>query len=367
MSKLDPTGESLESILASIRRSLAEQSTDVLADDAAPQSASVDPLGAVVPGEDAPPRFIGNGGPPAPHQPDVRQPAEAPLLPAFPVPSDRAFAGLDNPPPPASISAALARRDESSPPPAASTAPASSPAEEAPKDPLWFLVRGQNNKDGIPAPKPAAAAAQPAPAQVAPAPIPPAQAAPAQPAAPVAAAPKPALTEHALKEIVRGPLPPFFGSSPEAAKVEVSPAPPAAQFPLPGAAAMPPPPASAARPAELEPQRNAAPVPGSALPIGAGPLGGPASAAARDALPNGRASPSVAGPSATDSAAPPVASPPMSPAAAGTSQLQGLEAMVAELLRPMLRQWLNENMPRLVSAALKVEAETLARRDPKKP
>src|SRR5262245_35614690 len=34
MSKPDPTGESLESILASIRRSLSEQSTDVLAEEA---------------------------------------------------------------------------------------------------------------------------------------------------------------------------------------------------------------------------------------------------------------------------------------------------------------------------------------------
>ena len=41
--------------------------------------------------------------------------------------------------------------------------------------------------------------------------------------------------------------------------------------------------------------------------------------------------------------------------------------MVAELLRPMLRRWLDENMPRLVSAALKAEAELISKRDPKKP
>jgi cell pole-organizing protein PopZ len=40
---------------------------------------------------------------------------------------------------------------------------------------------------------------------------------------------------------------------------------------------------------------------------------------------------------------------------------------VAELLRPMLRQWIDENMPRLVSAALKAEAEAQSRRDPRKP
>jgi cell pole-organizing protein PopZ len=53
-------------------------------------------------------------------------------------------------------------------------------------------------------------------------------------------------------------------------------------------------------------------------------------------------------------------------AAAGATQLQGLDAMVADLLRPMLRRWLDENMPRLVSAALKAEAENPPRRDPKK-
>ena len=48
-------------------------------------------------------------------------------------------------------------------------------------------------------------------------------------------------------------------------------------------------------------------------------------------------------------------------------QIQALEAMVAELLRPMLRRWLDENMPRLVSAALKEEAERMSERDAKKP
>jgi cell pole-organizing protein PopZ len=47
--------------------------------------------------------------------------------------------------------------------------------------------------------------------------------------------------------------------------------------------------------------------------------------------------------------------------------MPAFETMVAELLRPMLRRWLDENMPRLVSAALKAEAEVMSRRDPKKP
>jgi hypothetical protein len=48
------------------------------------------------------------------------------------------------------------------------------------------------------------------------------------------------------------------------------------------------------------------------------------------------------------------------------AQSQALEAMVAELLRPMLRRWLDENMPRLVSAALKQELALMSERETKK-
>jgi cell pole-organizing protein PopZ len=337
MSKLDPTGESLESILASIRRSLAEQSTDVLADDGAPPP--FDSLGAVVPGEDAPPRFLGGGREPS--QPSaVPPPAGAPLPTGASTPGDQAFAGLDNPPPPASIGALLSRLPEEPPPAAAAAAP--EPAE-APKDPLWFLARGKDRMAGVPVPAPAptvfpqSAPTQPAPAQPA------ASAGAAQPAA---AVPKPALTE-----IVRGPLPPFFGSSPEAAKVEVAPTPPV-PGPLPGGfVAMPviPPPEPALRPTETAAPRSDAPEDAPRPPAGPPGAGTPGGSA-------GTADPAPPQPAA-ESASP----------AAGASQLQGLEAMVADLLRPMLRSWLDENMPRLVSAALKAEAETLSRRDPKKP
>jgi cell pole-organizing protein PopZ len=40
----------------------------------------------------------------------------------------------------------------------------------------------------------------------------------------------------------------------------------------------------------------------------------------------------------------------------GAGQNAALEAAVLELLRPMLRQWLDQNMPRLVAEALKAEA-----------
>jgi uncharacterized protein len=347
MSKLDPTSESLESILASIRRSLSEQSTDILADDGVPTPVALDTLGAVVPGEDAPPRFLGNGGLQGPRQPESPLPAEAPLPTGRPAPTDQAFAGLDDPPPPASISATLARLTEESPPTAPMAVPASvatSPqAEEAPKEPLWFLGRGKDRRDAIPAPMPSGspqpAAAQPPPVQML---------SPATTVPPPAATPKPV-----LKEIVRGPLPPFFGSSPEAAKVELAPTPPM-PGPLPGAAIIPP----APMPPAPEPPRGAAP---DSTPRAV------AVPATREGLPNGKAH-SLAVPLAAESTSSQTANPPTANAQAGhPAQPQGLDAMVADLLRPMLRRWLDENMPRLVSAALKAEAENVSKRDPKKP
>lgn len=43
------------------------------------------------------------------------------------------------------------------------------------------------------------------------------------------------------------------------------------------------------------------------------------------------------------------------PSAAGVGDVRTLEDTVAELLRPMLRQWLDDNMPRIVEKALRVE------------
>jgi hypothetical protein len=348
MSKLDPTGESLESILASIRRSLAEQSTDILADDSAPQPPSLDSLGAVVPGDEPPPRFLSNGGKGPPPRASAPPRAEAPL------PTDRAFAGLDDPPPPASVSAALSRLDEAPPAQAPATAtPAPQPAEGS-KDPLWFLARpaGKDKSDGSPAPT-VTVSPQPAPTQ--PAPTQPAPAGMAQPAA----APKPA-----LNEIVRGPLPPFFGSSPEAAKVEVSP--PIPQ-PLPGAAVIPPTPqlapvvhhfdGASARSAATD---GAPAGPADSASSIAPPV--PVGDAMHEVMPNDMAYSVLVPPTADSATLPVTGSPPVA-----APQLQGLEAMVADLLRPMLRHWLDENMPRLVSAALKAEAETLSKWEPKKP
>jgi hypothetical protein len=312
MSKADPTGESLESILASIRRSLAEQSTDVLNEDTGtPPEAPYEPPPAM-PGEDDMPRMFGGAGAGAP-APDTA-PRNALSAPAH---TEISAGPAEEPPPPAPVSLAAA------------PAPA-----QAPKDALWFLGRGDApaERNGV---------------QV------PASRAPVQPAAEA----KPIRTE-----IVRGPLPPFFGSSAEAAKAEVAPVPDVSYT----AAVMPPfppPPATLASDPLPGPFTSPATSPTPAAATGQAADGLPglrAGAATREGLPNGKAA-SFLGQPATDGRAAAADGPPQ------FQGLQGLEAMVAELLRPMLRRWLDENMPRLVSAALKAEAELMAKRDPKKP
>ena len=41
---------------------------------------------------------------------------------------------------------------------------------------------------------------------------------------------------------------------------------------------------------------------------------------------------------------------------------QTLEALVRELLKPMLKSWLDENLPRIVEAKVEEEIERIARR-----
>jgi hypothetical protein len=137
---------------------------------------------------------------------------------------------------------------------------------------------------------------------------------------------------------VRVPLPPFFGSSAEeVVKVEMVPDAPARSR----TGAVPPP--------SAHPLDGVRGVSGDAP----GTVGG-----AGDARTS-----SIFGPAPADATG--------GGAGEAPAQVQALEAMVADLLRPMLRRWLDENMPRLVSAALKAEAELMSRRDsgrdPKKP
>ena len=186
---------------------------------------------------------------------------------------------------------------------------ASAPAAAQPqKDALWFL----GGRD-----RPAAPESDP-PATV-------------EPARPAAVDPKPVQARTARSGVLRGPLPPFFGSSAEAQKAEVVLVQPTAA----GAGMMLP------------------PAPPAKAPNGqAGPVAGQAG----DGLRNGAAG-ALFGHAASDARAAPEGA---------TPHVHALEAMVAELLRPMLQRWLDENMPRLVSAALKDEAVRMAARDPRK-
>ncbi len=277
MSKPDAASGSLESILASIRKSLAEQATD---------APSETPASPAEPPKEA---SVRKGG--------LRQRLAGTASDALPV-SVQASMGDD-------LADLLEEQDAAAPAPSASPAvdppPAAGPAPEAKlaikppeEDPLWFLTR----KDE-PAPDPASPAEAPA---------------------------EPILTRP---EVVRASMPPFFGSTAEVAKPDPAPTvstrqPEAQKAPSAGAtaqAAVQQAPAADAKAARSEP------------PGGGAPLNG--RGAARGAEMPGEALAAFGG---------------------GTGQSAALEAAVLELLRPMLRQWLDQNMPRLVAEALKAEA-----------
>jgi uncharacterized protein len=285
MSTPEATGESLESILASIRRSLSEQSTGVLDEEAAALSAEeANGAHAEMPRRDEPVQLLAETD---------REVAARLLQVAAPAPprlSDLAEA----------------------PPPAAAPVPA---ATQAQGDPLWFLGgRGQ--------------------------------AKPAAPGGSGEGTAPPAVPAPAKAGVVRGPLAPFFGSSAEAQKTEVvlvQPPPPSPGALLPP---VPPPPATVVAYEHGNGLDTAAPMP---------PLA-PAAVGSADPLRNGMA----------DALFPPAAADGKPAREGHTSHVHALEAMVAELLRPMLQRWLDENMPRLISAALKNEASRLPARDPKK-
>jgi uncharacterized protein len=284
MSKPDPTGESLESILASIRRSLSEQSTDVLAEEV--PAAPADVPGGVISGLT---RRLAESAEDAPSVDDAEPAEPEPKLELLGLPHQ-------DPAPSAPPSA-----------PAAPVASAPAPAQPQ-KDALWFL--GGRDRPAAPESGPPAAA---------------------EPARPAAVDPKPVQARTARSGVLRGPLPPFFGSSAEAQKAEV-----VLVHPNSAGAGMILPPAP---------------------PKTANGQGGPGAGQVGDGLRNGAAG-ALFGHAAPDARAAPEGA---------TPHVHALEAMVAELLRPMLQRWLDENMPRLVSAALKDEAVRMAARDPRKP
>ncbi len=173
---------------------------------------------------------------------------------------------------------------------------------------------------------------------------------PDAPASPALAMPPPAEAKAAASELAA--LEPFevHASEPGPATTEI------VSYPAPAA------PLSVA----IEPERIE---PGIDVPADVAPPGSVAMSADADTAP----APATTGATVLDTA-PPVPAPaapaeaPVPPAAALVPHAGGLahvgedlgpvrtlEDTVSELLRPMLRQWLDENMPRIVEKALKIE------------
>lgn len=291
MSKPDKAGGSLEDILSSIRKSLAEQSTDALDEGAGDLSAAgnkprreglvgrlANATAGLTPPQEAEQRdddlsdvLVAEGPPPRASVPTVSQP---PVDPA------------------SAVTAPVT--------PAAEPAPASAPPSD--KDPLWFLTRST---------EPNVAAGS-------------------------AGAGEPVLTPP---EVVRATMPPFFGAAAESAGVEMAPAASAASSGRPMFAR-----SASGRVTDPALDREVSLI---------------AEAAETAAKPPGSSASNGAAGGRGDAQAP-----------AGSLQApHALEAMVLELLKPMLRQWLDQNMPRMVAEALKAEADraAAAEADAKKP
>jgi uncharacterized protein len=308
MSKPDPTGGSLESILASIRQGLSEQSPDALGDSAkatADRDQDVKPSRkpglaqrlAGASAETSPPRAAQSAND------DLSDLLEEPAGKAVPV-----------------VKAAV--NPSSSPIP--SSVPAKEPeAVSGDKDPLWFLTKSDE-----PAPEVEAVPAAPAPATTA----------TSSPAA------EPKLTRP---EVLRASMPPFFGASEEAAKVAAGVVDPATT-----------PSGTAKLAPQASPAPSAPPAPASAEAIAreVSLVAAATEAATRASQPTA-AQPAPAQPVLNGKG--PAAPEPLTGAvlAGDTPHNRALEAMVLDLLKPMLSQWLDQNMPRLVAEALAEEVQ----------
>ena len=134
------------------------------------------------------------------------------------------------------------------------------------------------------------------------------------------------------------------------AKVETKPAPanppPAAKKVEAPAPTPTPAPAPAPKPAAAAPASTPAPAP-APKPAAAAPAPAP--------------KPAATPPPAAKTAAPAPAQaiPAPKPAATAPVGVKSMDETVVELLRPLLRDWLNANMPRLIEPALKAELEAL--------
>ena len=281
MGKAEPASGSLEDILSSIRKSLSEQSTDVLleAPDPEPQAeakASGRGEGLVGRLANATAGIPDRLDAPEDDLSDVLETAED--LPKIAVP--------------AAATAAHAYEEPAVTQPAATG-----------KDPLWFLTRKEHE--------------------------------PASPTAGAAARGSAEGLPLTQPEALRAVLPPFFGSSTQGQVETVS---------------------AASQPAA------------ASQPSGAGPQMGSRTSIERNL---GRVlDPAIAREvslvaAAVETAGRPVApgAPLARPGTAGVEVPHALESMVLELLKPMMRQWLDQNMPRLVAAALKEEADRAAAGD----
>jgi hypothetical protein len=294
MSKPDAASGSLENILASIRKSLSEQATD---------APSETPAAPAKPPKEPP---LQRKGGLTQRLAGASSEASAPKAgQAGDDLADMLEEQIANPAPATKPAAAVSE---------AKTSEAKPPEE----DPLWFLTRTD----------------EPVAAEAAAAPTVAAESAGASPAA----AAEPILTRP---EVLRASMPPFFGSTAEAAKAEQ---PPVEARTASVSAAQPP------RPPEVAPVVAAASH-GAAhqgRPVDAG-----AAAATAAAQPPGGSLPLRNGLAGRHGETPGEA---RATPAGDTPHIRALESAVLELLKPMLSQWLERNMPRLVAEALKDEA-----------
>ncbi len=290
MSKPDAASGSLESILASIRKSLSEQSVEAGGEErATPFEPTKDAAGRK---GGLTQRLAGAAG-------------EGAAAGDGKAGDDLADLLEDQPPTAKPTAVSPAASAGSAPTPASAPTTQATPAAAAPpdEDPLWFLTRRDEPAAVEGAALPVAAEAQSG-GGVRP-----------QAAEPILTPP----------EVVRATMPPFFGSTAEALKPEA--------------------PQRDAREAAAtvrQPPRPAAAASGlaAAAPTAEAPKAGVQPPAVHT-LPNGRG----AEPGEVKGAA-----------QGDTQYTRALEAAVLELLKPMLAQWLERNMPRLVGEALKEEA-----------
>ena len=301
MSKPDPAGGSLENILASIRKSLSEQSTDALSETAA-ASADQDKDTKPARKHGLTQRLAGaTAG--APSADGAKGADLSDLL------EDAQGALGKAAPEPASVSAIEA------------TGTAAPAASSDAKDPLWFLTRRE----------------EPVPESD----LPLLGAAPEPRGAEKSAANPAAETKLTRPEVLRASMPPFFGSSAEA----TTPTPVVVPVAQPNGSQV------------TRPHGSASPIPAAQAGADAG-MALEVSLVAAAAEAAATRPPQPASQSAPNGRGTAAAQPPPGPVLAGDTPLtRALESVVLDLLRPMLRQWLDENMPRLVAEALSEEVQ----------